>query len=452
MKWIIVVATMLSVVTAYAASEATTVAPSTSVPIPSVPIQVTGTIPAERGTVLIVEDAIRVALKGSPGLQAIRARAQALSQVPAQKGALPDPSLSLQAANLPVDSFAVGQEAMTQLQLGLAQTFPFPGKLGLMSAVADDQARMADYDVSEWRLQLVRDIRTLWWRLAYLDRALEIVISNQALLRQFVTIAQTKYRVGRGLQQDVLLAQLELSKMLDQELVLRNQRQTDAVRINTLMGVEVGRVVILPVLIDQNLPDVPPESEFLQRAGQHRPALMRQDAAIAMAQSGIDLARKDYYPDVTLGAAYGLRSGANPDGSGRADLLSLSANIKLPVFAGARQDRRLDQRQRELLEQRFQKQDVTNRVNSEVAVAYADFVRARQQTRLFLQGIIPQANQTVASMRSGYEVNKVDFLNLIRAQVTLFSYQTRYWLTLSQAHEALARLFAATGQENFDEY
>jgi len=449
MKWIIVVGSMLFAATAYAAPiQSIPIAPTASAQQSGVegPASTTGDVG------LSVEEAVRTALQGSPGLKAIHARALALKQVPSQQGALPDPILSLGSFNLPVDTFAVGQEAMTQLQVGLAQTFPFPGKLGLMSAVAEDQARMADYDVSERRLQLVRDIRALWWRLAYLDRALDVVISNQELLRQLVTIAQTKYRVGRGLQQDVLLAQLELSKMLDQELILSNQRRTDAARLNTLMGLGVGRPVVLPNQIDQTLPDVPAESEFLQLARQHRPVLMRQDAVIAMAQSGIELARKDYYPDITLGAAYGLRSGANPDDSGRADLLSLSANIRLPIFTGVRQDRRLDQRRRELLEQRFQRQDIGNRVESEVSVAYADFVRARQQTRLFLQGIIPQATQTVASMRSGYEVNKVDFLNLIRAQITLFSYQTRYWSALSQAHEALARLFAATGQEDFDEY
>lgn len=442
MKWKILLVAMLFVSTAYAAPATTAVAPSRAAATPA----------SANDTVLTLERAIRTALKGSPGLQTIRARAQALTQVPSQQGALPDPNLSLRISNLPLDSLAVGQEAMTQLQLGFSQSVPFPGKLGLMSAVAEDQARMADYDVSEWRLQLVRDIRTLWWRLVYLDRAIGIVAANQDLLRQFVNIAQTKYRVGRGLQQDVLLAQLELSRLLERGLVLDNERRTTAIRLDTLMGLDIDQAVRLPEPIDEDLPDVSALAQVLAEARQARPALQREDAAIEAAESRLDLARKDYYPDLVLSAGYGFRSGSNIDGSSRPDLLSLGASISLPVFAGARQDRRLDQRQGELLAQRFQRSDVRRRIEAEITEAFQDYQLARERIRLFRQGIIPQAMQTVASMRSGYEVSKIDFLNLIRAQITLFDYQIRYWQTLSQSHEALARLTAAIGKETYDEY
>ena len=86
-----------------------------------------------------------------------------------------------------------------------------------------------------------------------------------------------------------------------------------------------------------------------------------------------------------------------------------------------------------------------------IAAAAADYERARQQVSLFREGIIPQATQTVASMRAGYQVNKVDFLNLVRAQITLFNYQVQYWKALSEANQALARVAAAIGKETVDE-
>lgn len=397
---------------------------------------------------LTLEAAISTALAESPGLKAIRARAEAMARVPEQQGTLPDPRLSFGVANLPTDSFAISQEAMTQLQVGISQTMPYPGKLTLMSQVAEGGARMAGYDVDEWRLSMVGDIRTLWWRLAYLDRAIGIVAANRDLLRQFVRIAQTKYRVGSGLQQDVLLAQLELSQLIDRDLQLNNERQSAAARLNALMGVAVERPVILPAQVDEDLPEVPSLNALLDQARNARPAFKRQTAAIDQAKDRMDLARKDYYPDLQFSAAYGLRSGANPDNSARSDLLSLGVSINLPIFASSRQDPQLDQRRAEWMAQRFEEQDLEQRVGSEVAVAYQDYQRRREQARLFNQGVIPQATQTVASMRSGYEVNKVDFLNLIRAQITLFNYQIGYWQTLSEAHAALARLNAAIGKES----
>jgi len=80
---------------------------------------------------LSLPSAVEVAVADNPGLAAMRARAEAMSAIPSQLGTLPDPTLSFNALNLPVDSFSVGQEGMTQMQIGFGQKFPFPGKLGL---------------------------------------------------------------------------------------------------------------------------------------------------------------------------------------------------------------------------------------------------------------------------------------------------------------------------------
>ncbi len=135
---------------------------------------------------------------------------------------------------------------MTQLQVGLSQAFPFPGKLGLREAAAEREAEAAQADLSETRLRLIRDVKTLWWTLFDLDRALEIVKRNQDLLRQFVDVAQTKFMVGKGLQQDVLLAQVVRSKMLDREIALTGLRRVEQSRLNALLNLRADRPVALP--------------------------------------------------------------------------------------------------------------------------------------------------------------------------------------------------------------
>ena len=54
-------------------------------------------------------------------------------------------------------------------------------------------------------------------------------------------------------------------------------------------------------------------------------------------------------------------------------------------------------------------------------------------------------------MRAGYQVNQVDFLNLVRTQVTLYDYETQYWLAISLANQALAQLESLVGQESIYE-
>jgi len=118
------------------------------------------------------------------------------------------------------------------------------------------------------------------------------------------------------------------------------------------------------------------------------------------------------------------------DGSSRDDFLSVMFSMNLPLYAGTRQDKAVDQRTSQVLQNRYELDDVRSEVAAEVSRALADYQQSREQASLFKQGIIPQAAQTVASMLAAYQVNKVDFLNLVRAQITLFNYETRYWKAL----------------------
>jgi outer membrane protein, heavy metal efflux system len=396
---------------------------------------------------LSLPTAVEVALADNPSLATMASRAEAFAAIPSQVGSLPDPKLSLNALNLPVDSFNVGQEGMTQMQIGFSQAFPFPGKLGLREEAAGHEAKAADSEVDETRLWLVRSVKSSWWQLFYLDKALEIVINNQVLLREFVKIARTKYTVGKGLQQDVLLAQLELSGLLDQQVRLNGIRRNEEARLNALLNWPTTRTLKLAKKTDSKLPLLLEEKKLHQQAETARPLLTAQRSRISAAHSRVGLAKKDYYPDFNLGAAYGFRSGSN-NGIERPDVASLQFSMSLPIYTGSKQDRAMDQRNSELLKQKYKLQDTLEKVREEISRAMADYKRANEQTELYQRGIIPQARQTVDSMLAGYQVNKVDFLNLVRSQITLYNYETQYWLSYSSAHQALAALEAVVGTEN----
>ena len=406
-----------------------------------------------KGTVgvLTVEAAVTEALRNNPRLSAQRAHAEAKARLPSQRGALPDPSLSLNALNLPTDSFALGQEPMTQLQVGLSQKFPFPGKLGLRRRIAERESEASNEQASEVRVQLIKDVKIAWWQLFFLDRALETVQTNQELLRQFLEIAGTKYETGQGLQQDVLLAQLELSRLLDRELTLQGKRRVAEALLGEFMDRPGGAVLRLPSTADDRLQSLPPQKTLYEKARTARPLLAQQLRLQEAARGRLDLSKKDYMPDFKLGVAYGFRQGENLDGSARSDFASVMLSLNLPLYAGSKQSQAEKQRVHELFAAKDELREAHARVRAAVSQAMADFRRAREQVALFKNGIIPQARQTVASMLAGYQVDKVDFLNLVRSQITLYDYETQYWQALSEAEQALAKIAAAIGAENLDE-
>jgi len=405
---------------------------------------------AEPPKLLTLQLAIDSALQDNPNLAQMHARSKAMAAVPFQVGSLPDPVISFNALNLPVDSFNLAQDNMTQMRAGISQAIPFFGKLELRTQVASYHAEAASYDVTEQRFRLLRDVKNTWWTLFYLHRALEIVSLNQSLLRQFVDIARTKYEVGEGLQQDVLLAQLELSKLLDRKIMLQGALKKSQAQLNYLLSNPANQALFLPEKVSEELRSIKNEQSLFAEANHTRALLSSQRNSIYAAQSQLKLAEKSLMPDFNVGVFYGGRVD-NLSGQERSDLMSFKVSMNVPLFAASKQQKEIDQRNSELMQQRYALQDQWNQVQADISSAHSDFQQSQQQAILFKQGIIPQAKQTVASMLMGYQVNKVDFLNLVRSQIALYNYEIQYWQAFVKVKQAAAKLISMVGKEEIYE-
>ena len=402
---------------------------------------------------LSIDAAVEIALTHNPGLAALGAQSEALAYVPSQAGALPDPVVSLNALNLPVDTFSLDQEPMTQMQVAVSQKFPFPGKRKLKRAAAESVARAGVAQVAEQRDALTGAVRAAWWRLLYFDQALEIVEQNKDLMRDFIQIAGTKYSVGTGLQQDVLLAQLELSRLLERETRLRGRQRSAQADFNALLDRSPNRTVVLArSTLNVELPELPPEHALLANAGASRELLEVHRRLLDAADERLALAERDVYPDFRLGAGYGFRQGIDPvRGGDRSDFFSVMLSVNVPLYSGSKQSKAIDQRSSERSQQKYSLSSTLRSIESDVSRNVASYEAAREQVLLLDSAIIPQAQQTVAAMLAAYQVNKVDFLNVINGQLTLYNAQIDYWEALSDAKRSLAALAASVGMESLYE-
>lgn len=398
---------------------------------------------------LALADAVQIALSANPNFAASLANARALQEVPSQAGALPDPMIGLNAMNLPVDSLNLDRDHMTQLQFTFSQAIPYPGNRRLLVDAAQFEADAGFARVEDMRLTLAARVRTTWWRLFQRDRALQIVEQNQALMRDFIEIARTRYEVGGGLQQDVLLAQLELSRLLERELGIAATRSRTEAMLAELLDRAPGDRIVLPQAPDNpRLPDVPAEDELLQQAVAAHPALAADNALVDAARARLDLSEQFTRPNFSVGAGYGYRQGEDPQrGGDRSDLVSVMFNVSVPLYAKSKQRRAIEQRNHEVSQRRLLLRHTLGSIQSAIAAHRADYEAAREQVELLETAIIPQAQQTVTSMLAAYQANEVDFLNVLNSQITLYNAQINYWDALGTAKSALAELAAASGQE-----
>jgi cobalt-zinc-cadmium efflux system outer membrane protein len=394
---------------------------------------------------LSLQQSVEQALSGNPSIAEIKSRAEAMAAIPSQEGALPDPTLNFGMLNVPTRSFNLQKEDMTMIEVGLSQTIPFPGKLALKEKAAEHEALAAASSVEDARLRLARDVKKAWWRLFYYDHALSVTEDAERFFQQLVDVAQVKYQVGQGNQQDVLMAQLELSKLKDEKLELAGMRHTENIQFNVLLNRERETPVRILRQEGNKLPELT-DAALQEQAMRSNPLFAQHNNMLDAARTKVELANKDFYPDLTVGSSYAFRQNA-PDGVVRSDFLSVNLSINLPIYAQQKQAKAVDQRRSELLREQYSAQDEHNKIHGEIAAKAAEYRHDKDRLALFEHEIIPQAEQTVRSLMAGYQVSKADFSDLLRSQMTLFQYQSQYWQALARSQQVLAELTALVGEE-----
>ena len=390
-----------------------------------------------------LQDLVATALKNNPDLQAAEARWQ-LNQrkvIPAETP--DDPQLSFDFSSYPTDSLAGNATAMTGKDLKLSQKFPFPGKLASKGEIASQEAIWYRDVYQDQRLQLAGMVKDAYYRLYFRGKAIAIIKTNLGIMDDFVNLTETKYEVGKGLQQDVLKAQVERSKLMDKLITLKQQRQTDLADLNTLLARPVETPLgALPKI--EMTPVDSPASVLQKQSEQRRPLYAAYRALVARFHAQKKLAKLDYWPDFNVWAGYRFREKAPGDPVNGQDFISAGVSINLPVFRKKRQEEvaAADSGIRMAL---AQYDNFRNKVFFGIQDSYAQLTKNRQLAELYQKGIIPQAEQSYNSALAGYQVDKVDFLTLLNNLLTLFSYRIDYYQALTDYQRNVARLEATSG-------
>jgi outer membrane protein TolC len=397
---------------------------------------------AQRATPL--DELIAAALANNPEIRAARNEREAAQQRIRPAGALDDPMLEAGVINAPVPSWDFNREDMTMKMLGLSQKLPFPGKRGLRGDVAAKDAEAIAFAFQETVNRVVRDVKVAYLDLALVIESIRLTQKNKLVLEQFLKIADSRYTVGQGNQADVLKAQTQLSKMVDELIRLDRERPAMEAELNRAVGRRSDAGAPLPEAARS-------EETVLQLQALHETALKERPELLAL-QSLIDrgdrtvaLARKEYYPDFDLKFSYGQRD-EMPDGTPRDDMVSLTAAINLPVWRASK----LAPRVAEAIAMRDQATDMyraqQNEVSSKLRQQVASAEQSMKSARLYETGILPQARLTVESSLAAYKVNRVDFLTLLDNQMTVFNFEIGYATALTNYNKALAEIDLLIGK------
>jgi outer membrane protein TolC len=394
-----------------------------------------------------LQQLITEALENNRLLQSKADLAKAFEKRIPAAGALPDPKIGFALQSIPTDSFAFDQEPMTQKQIFVEQTVPWLSKLDLRSEAAAADAWEKQAGLEAARLELARDVALAWYELGYVAESQQINDELTELMGRIRRDAQTRYGVGRGLQQNIYQAGVELSRLKDEAVRLENRRTTIEDRLHEL----TNRCEHASIDAPANLPEpgfVLSADKLAAQALEKNPDLKGMQARIQTARAQKQLAQKDYYPDFNIRLTYGQRE---EDRTGRdlPDFFSAAVAMDIPLWHKRKQSNAVAAASGNQFSAQNQYRDLRTRLPYRIKSLAAEINDTRRRYRLYTQELIPQAGQWARSAQEAYEVDRVAFDTMIEARIRVLKYRreaSRLFYDIYQKRAELAAWIGGTAE------
>ena len=381
---------------------------------------------------------VQEATERNPEILAARRAVDAKHARIPQAGAWADPTVSLSYGGNALPPFTVMRgDPSSARQLMAEQMIPYPGKTRLRTAIAsrDADAETLAYEAVERRV--AAEVKQAYFDLAFIDRSLAILQKDREALVGFEKVTEIRYSVGKAAQQDVLRAQLEITRLSQRATLLAEQRRTLEAQLNSLCNVPIDSPLGAPVAVQPSAFVYTPEQ--LQEAAQDNyPVLKQRQTMVEQGRLSVDLARKEERPDFSVGYTYMQRDGLP-------DMYGITLTTSLPLFHHRKQDMAIAEAAANLESAREMQANELTVLRYQVQQDFLEVQATEQLLKIYTQGIAPQSSLTLESSITSYETGGVDFLS-VSATFRWSSTPNSITTCRLPSHEkALARLEEVTG-------
>lgn len=368
---------------------------------------------------LKLNSVVEMALENDPWLsQSVRMQ-EALMEESISEGALPDPRVTIGAANLPVDTFDTDQEAMTQATIGITQRFPRGDSRALASEKKSRLAEVQPFRRENRRAQVVETVTHLWLDIWRTQQSIRLIEDNRGLFEQLSDVAEAGYTSASAgaRQQDIIRSSLELIRLDDRLTALHAQLAASRETLGEWVGSDQVQIPVSEDLPDELL-STPGNwrSETQPDALVRHPSVRITDQMIEARAADVDLARQAYKPEWSVSAQYGYRERA-PNGQDRADLFSVGVGFDLPIFTGNRQDRKLNAASARLEAARTDRVLKTRQLQAKARAAMARIEKLDERIALYRETLLPQMEEQANAALSAYDNDDGDFSEAVRARI-----------------------------------
>ncbi|MBI4511376.1 MAG: TolC family protein [Deltaproteobacteria bacterium] len=371
---------------------------------------------------------ISESLSALPELRSTQAlvRAQA-ARVP-QAGALPDPMIQVGIQNDGFTSWEVGEMENSYYSIMASQAFPWPGKRGLRSEIAELGVGQSKRAVERLRLSTEADVRRLYIALILVRDRLAVQGRLVVLWEKSAEVARAVYEAGGGSQADLLRSQLELGRLKQRRVALQAEERTLVQGLNRLRGHALDEAIVTPVhLAELGTPALIDEKAAVEHALASSPELAAARISVNEAGRRITLAKKSYYPDLTVSA------GIMPRGVDLPPMWLLTVGGAIPMWAGRKQDRAVEESEALAAASRSTALGFEQVLRLRVGERLTALSALMETIRIYREGLLVQSEATAESTLAQFRVGKVGFTAVLDANAGLLADEDAFLQAIAEA-------------------
>ncbi len=363
---------------------------------------------------------------------------RAAAHVAQQITTLPDPKFTVQQFSVgsPKPFAGYTNSNFAYIGIGASQELPYPGKLRLRGEVAEREADAQQAEIEVTRTGVADAVKSDYLQLAYLQQTLGILQRNESVLGQLIQDALAHYQVGQGMQQDVLHAQIERTKVVREITVHHQEMGKLEAHLKGLLQRDQDSADVSPEALTES-PMTVSSAELLALVRQHNPEVQADESSMRKQDARLASAKRESKPDFELGYMY-----QNTDRKYR-DYYMLTFDVRFPrkkrVNAEVAEAAEMLGQSKATLDAQFQQQ---------IAATQQAYVQAASDAELlkeYREGLLPQSDAAYRATLSAYASNREQFTHVLQYFTDLLDLKLEFAKTIADHEMALAHLESLTG-------
>ncbi len=386
--------------------------------------------------VLSLQRAIYLAKKHDPWLVGNQHQQQVLESMSVMADTLPDPKVSVALANLGLSSLDFGQEAMSQMKVSVAQMFPRGDSLAIKQQQLQLQSEQFPFQRYNRQGKVAVTVGLLWLDIYRVQQSIALIESNRSLFEQLADVAQASYSsaLGKTRQQDLVRAQLELTRLEDKLFLLYQKQNFFLGKLLPWLDLNGDITQYSSVTLPPRLPqidniqvkymkgDVEISNEILVKLLQQHPSVLALNKKIAASKKIISLAHQQFKPAWGVNASYAYRAD-DAAGASRSDLLSLGFSFDLPLFSEKRQNYGVKAAISQTEAVKTEKLLLLRQLISAYHSHQGRLVQLNKRKTLFDETLLPQIMDQSEASLTAYTNDDGDFAEVVRARIAQLTAQ-----------------------------